>query len=355
MNPMRHHILLNGENWRRAAIEAALIHHYPEFNANLAMRTRIGVVVESERAVHDFIFEYKELFDYSYWRTVDLSGKTPKIETHRPYFAGIRKDFVDVEWEFIIGYLSHPMLQEKIRRWANDRSKLLTIIFCHDNKGINKSYTERLRLRLPERVTLKTRDYDPESESRRMDELMEIAKYLHYFYKASQELKNVPTELPEDKVDAEWALLDETLRMSNIYNVMSIPHKMEILGHDRSDWNTFYALTASEIETLTAIEHNRWCVERLIQGMRPCTDRERKEIEDDMRQRLSDAEYTKNHPVSLKKRYKTERNAHYDLCAYSELGVDETGLPVTRYDRDLTAAIPLIVKTFSDRYGRNDG
>ncbi len=83
--------------------------------------------------------------------------------------------------------------------------------------------------------------------------------------------------------------------------------------------------------------------------MLPCTYQQRKEIEKDLLYRLSDPKHADKNPVSLKKRYKNERNAHYDLCAFSELGVDETGLPVTRYDRDLTAAIPLIVKSFNDR------
>ncbi|MDE5813395.1 MAG: hypothetical protein K2H72_03830, partial [Muribaculaceae bacterium] len=208
----------------------------------------------------------------------------------------------------------------------------------------------KLRRRLSANVKVETLDRNSVAESKRLSELMDMAKYLNYFYKASYELKHVPTELPEEEVEKAWdEIEDEKLKMSNIYNVMSIPTKMEILGHSRDDWSTFYALTAEEIEQLTAVEHNRWCVERLIQGMRPCTDEERQEIEEDLRKRLSDKSYAREYPVSLKKKYKNERNAHYDLCAFSELGVDETGLPVTRYDRDLTAAIPLIVKTFNDR------
>ena len=307
------------------------------------------------RDIHEFVFEYKELFDNSYWRIVDLSGQKPEIETHRPQYEGTKKDFVDVEWEFVIGYLSHPMLQEKIRRWANDDARQLTVAFCHDGKENNRNLSEKLKRRLPGRVRVETYCYDPESEATRMSEMMGMAKYLHYFYKASYELNGVPTELPDNEVEKEWNRLDETLKKSNLYNVMSIPHKMELLGHDSRDWNTFYALSESEIESLMMVEHNRWCVERLIQGFRPCTDQERREIEEDMRLRLSDSGYVSRNPVSLKKRYKIERNAHYDLCSFSELGVDESGLPVTRYDRDLTAAIPLIVKAYSDRYGRSDG
>lgn len=347
------HILLFGNNAfnRQKAIESAMLSHYSDYERDSRLRTRIGILVDDIKFVHDFVFEYQELFDNSYWRIVDLTGDKPKVELHRPQYEGLRKDFVDVEWEFVVGHLSHPILQEKLRRWANDPKQQLTISIGYDDVDKSRSIAEKLKRRLPTSVKIEVREDNSTTEAKRMAELMGMAKYLHYFYQACYELKHVPTELPEDEVNKAWdAIEDEKLKMSNIYNVMSIPVKMEILGHDRNDWDTFYALTAEEIKQLTAVEHNRWCVERLIQGMRPCTDQERKEIEEDLRKRLSDEEYAKANPVSLKKKYKNERNAHYDLCAFTELGIDETGLPVTRYDRDLTAAIPLIVKTYNDRH-----
>ena len=348
------HIMLFGsvDFYCKKAIETALLSHYPEYERDSRLRTRISVLVDDVKEIHDFVFEYQELMDNSYWRIIDLKGEKPKVELHSPQYEGRRKDFVDVEWEFIIGHLSHPVLQEKLRRWANDPKQQLTISVGYEDAEKSHGVAEKLRRRLPDSVKIEVKEDNPEEEAKQKEELMEMAKYLHYFYQASYELKHVPTELPEDEVNKAWnAIEDEKLKLSNIYNVMSIPVKMEILGHDRNDWDTFYALTAEEIEQLTAVEHNRWCVERLIQGMRPCTDQERKEIEEDLRKRLSDEEYAKANPMSLKKKYKSERNAHYDLCAFSELGVDETGQPVTRYDRDLTAAIPLIVKTFNDRHG----
>lgn len=348
------HILLlgDGDFKYREAIVMAMLSHYPGYEIDCTCRTRISVLVDSSNEIHDFIFEYQELFDNSYWRIVDLTGDKPNVELHRPQYEGRRKDFVDVEWEFVIGYLSNPILQEKLRRWANDPKQQLTIAVGYDDSEKNRSIADKLKRRLPSSVKIEVCEADPEAKAKRTAELMEMAKYLHYFYRASYELKHVPTELPEDEVNKAWdAIEDDKLKKSNIYNVMSIPIKMEILGHDRNDWDTFYALTADEIGQLTAVEHNRWCVERLIQGMRPCTDQERNEIEEDLRRRLSDEEYARKNPVSLKKKYKKERNAHYDLCAFSELGVDEIGLPVSRYDRDLTAAIPLIVKTYNDRHG----
>ncbi len=347
---MKAHIVVSGEEWPLVAKNKAMVCHGADYVENPECRTRISAVLGSAKEIHDFVFEYQELFDNSYWRIVDLTVAKPKVELHRPQYEGRRKDFVDVEWEFIIGHLSHPVLQEKLRRWANDPKQRLTVSIVYDNVRKSHSAAEKLKRRLPSSVKIEVCGNNPEEDMKRKAELMQMARYLHYFYQVSYELKRVPAELPEEEVNKAWdAIEDEKLKMSNLYNVMSIPVKMEILGHARNDWDKFYALTAEEIERLTAVEHNRWCVERMIQGVRPCTDQEREEIEEDLRKRLADGEYAKANPVSLKKRYKNERNAHYDLCAFSELGVDETGLSVTRYDRDLTAAIPLIVKTYNDR------
>lgn len=351
MNTTFTHFFIAGDRARVFEVcrDKALTAHYPAYIRDTSIRTRISVLVAKPEDVHDFLFEYQELMDNSFRRIVDLRQGKPRIETYKPQYEGLRKDFVDVEWEFIIGHLSNPILQEKLRRWSANPKRKLTVALCHDDEEKNRRLADIFRRRLPG-AAVEVHDLDPESEARHMAEMMEMAKYLHYFYQASYELKHVPTDLPEEEVDKAWYALDDTLKTSNICNVMSIPHKMELLGHDRADWNTFYALSAEEIERLTEIEHNRWCVERLIQGSRPCTDRERKEVEEDMRRRLADPDYARANPVSLKKRYKTERNAHFDLCAFSELGVDGTGLPVSRYDRDLTAAIPLIVKTYTERH-----
>lgn len=213
--------------------------------ANQVLRTRISVHDEDLGTVHDFVFEYQELFDNFYWRIVDLTGEKPKIGLHQPQYEGRRKDFVDVEWEFIIGHHSHPILQEMLRRWANDPKQNLAISIGYISIGYEdakkgQSIAEKLRRRLPDTVKIEVIEDNPEEEAKQKEELMEMAKYLHYFYQASYELKQVPTELPKDEVNKAWdAIEGEKLKMSNIYNFMSIPMKMEILGHDRNDWDTF--------------------------------------------------------------------------------------------------------------------
>jgi hypothetical protein len=345
------HLLCAGDfrQVRRVALQAAELYHFTDYVTDPTKRTRISLVVEQRCDVEDFVFEYRELLDNSYWRTVDLETDTPVVIAHHPQYADHRADFVDIEWEFIIGRLSHPVLQQKLSRWVRDERQNLVLAICFAEKSRNEMYTQKLQTRLGSGATIL-------SSERLMDEsaaedLTELGKYLHYFYVKSHDLQHVPTELPEEEVNAAWlGIEEESFRKSNINNISTIPLKMRLLGHDRSDWNTLYALTAQEIEQLTAVEHNRWCVERLIEGWRPCTDTELQNIQEDMQQRVTDASYAKEHPVSLKTKYKREQRAHSDLVPFASLGVDESGLSVVRYDRDLTAAIPLIVKVYNDRH-----
>ncbi len=340
----RVHLLIAGDSGRvrELAMFAALSCHYPNYERDNRLRTRISIVCGRSDA-EDLRFEFAELFDNSWWRSVDLSGNAPAVTVHAPLYHGRRADFTDIEWEFIEGRLSNPLLQQKIKLWAADPRQRFTVALCYDDASRNLNLGARIASRLGCRVIADAPESAPgvhaygrcaDAEAL-VSRYMAMARYLNYFYEASYNLGAAPVELPEDKVEAAWAkVAAPELQLSNIYNVMTMPCKMRTLGHDRSQWDTFYAVSARETEALAATEHNRWSVERLIQGTRPCTDAEREAVMAD---------------ISLKKKYKKERNAHFDLVAFDELGVDETGLPVERYDRALIAAIPLIVSTYNNR------
>lgn len=326
-------------------------HQSGAYVSNPSKRTRLSVVIDDTDFIDDFMFLRKELIENSFRRIVDLRGEIPQVRLYKPMYYGKRPDFVSTEWEFVIGKISSEAVQAKMQLWASDPDRQLTIYLGFDNSVRNRNYAEILRRRLGRNLTVDLRDDDPVAKNAMKKEFTEMAKYVNYVYNLSFEKLGVPAELPQNEVDEAWEkVTDDTARNSSLFNVMSLEQKMLLLGHDRSDWANFYALSADEIEFLTAVEHNRWVIERLLQGNRPCTDEERAEIQEDMRRRLIDSDYRGKHPVSLKKKYKLERGAHFDLCSFDELGVDESGLSVTRYDRDLVAAIPLIVKTFSDRY-----
>ena len=99
---------------------------------------------------------------------------------------------------------------------------------------------------------------------------------------------------------------------------------------------------------------SRCSVERLILGDRPCTEEEKQLIRKNIQQILEARDQNKDLPEDLKKIYKRENHIHYDLCAYDELEMDATGKNVQTYDYDLTAAIPLIYKTYMEHRGDED-
>ena len=110
---------------------------------------------------------------------------------------------------------------------------------------------------------------------------------------------------------------------------------MRSVGLDAHEWELFYDIPQQDIELLTEVEHNRWSVEELILGYRPCTDEELQKIEAD---------------ISLKSIFKTKK-IHYDLRAYNDLRPDETGKSVKVYDLCLCTCLPLIAKAFADEKG----
>lgn len=143
-------------------------------------------------------------------------------------------------------------------------------------------------------------------------------------------------EIDKDERERLWAEESNVKRMSCIYNAMTIPTKMRSLGLDENEWDKFYDIPQQDIEIMAQVEHNRWSVEELILGFRPCTDEEQEKIAADVRKQ--------------KAAYKA-RKIHYDLRAYNDLRPDGTGKPVQVYDLCLTSSLPLIAKAFADEKG----
>lgn len=359
------HIILSGFNAQAEsiAIYTALTAHYPNYRPKdkFPLRTRITIIEEGLQSKRDaFISRYQSLFDNSFYRTVDI--KKHSIDFHRPMYAGKRSDFVDVEWEFVDSSINNPEIRGKIRNWIEDNQQLLTFFICGDNDGQNLSDLMSLPKLIFEKgnpvlvqqsgsVTAKTLySYATYNNIRTFGmkdcgydvtlPFVKLAKLLAYAYDFSYNNQHFPTKLPVDKAEKIWK--DEKsfkMRCSCIFNVMTIAAKMRSLGHDAADAGVFYALTQSEIESLSETEHNRWSVERLVQGARPCTDEELADIRTDIK--------------TLKQVYKN-KDIHFDLRAYDELEEDGTGRNVKEYDYALTAIIPLMVKTFYEKYGHGE-
>lgn len=350
------HLVIAGTNSyaREVAVQAAMLCHFPNFNAKdrRPLRTRISFISPGIMAFRDsFIGQYPQLFTHSYYRTVNLEEKTTLL--HRPKYEGKRSDFVDTEWEFVDTSLSHPQMAHRLSGWAQDEIRQPTLVLCEDDpaaaictcQSLPEAVFER---KIPVWILQITTSWTGLLDSSRYDAVypfgmedcgldvtmpqVEMARLLHYCYTYRYQNGALPTSLPAAAVEEAWSNAGSlNMRLSNLYNVMTMASKMRSLGHKGEDLRNFFALSPEEVEDLARTEHNRWCVERLLSGSRPCNDQELEEIQAD---------------PSLKRKYKAERNAHPDLCAYDELLPDESGTDVREYDRALTACIPLIVQTF---------
>ena len=353
------------------AIHAALIAHFPNYVRNQTLRTRITIIDKDITTRKDaFIQRYANLFQHSYYRCIDLMQHSMTLY-HEPLYHSSREDFVDVEWEFVNGDFYDPLLQRKLQLWADSKEQLLTLALCDADTNMNfdRAFALPKNLYINDITVLVATERSAMLEKVRetdgyhnlypigMDDcgydinlpLLQMAKRLNYFYTCSYGQDDTPTDMPAEKVEAAWRkLLTFSMRYSNLYNVMTVATKMRSLGHEEKDWDKFFALTQEEIETLSAVEHNRWSVERLILGFRPPTDTEREEIHENIEAFILAKKTGKEQPdQDLKNIYK-KKKIHYDLCSYRELREDMTGQNVRIYDYDLTACIPLIAQSFKE-------
>jgi hypothetical protein len=343
----------------QVAINAAHVCHYPNYLKNEhTLRTRITVIDEraSEKS-SEWIQNYMPLFDNCYYRMIDTKKRPAVTNTSYPMYKD-REDFVDIEWEFVSASPYDKLVRNKIIQWSTKPSQQLTIVFADYN--IDESLNNALHL--PEAVAaanipiyvfmrsdkafcqIKQSGHTPRIIPFGMVDygydinvpILKMAKNVNYIYDRCYEENDkdwnghlrFAVEIDEEKKEASWARKSGVKRMSNIYNAMTIGVKMRSMGFNEEDWNQFYDMSQEDIEILAEVEHNRWSVEELILGWRPCTDKEQREVEIDI-----------NMKEELKK-----RKIHYDLRAYADLRSDGTGRPVQVYDRCLSACIPLIAK-----------
>lgn len=354
------------------AIHTALTAHYPNYVRNNSLRTRITMIGEHViEKIDSFIHRYYNLFENSYYRIIHVDNRKI-LKFHEPIYNSSREDFIDVEWEFVESDFYDPVIQQKLMVWSEDKNSILTLALCEDSAEENFQHAFSMPKPIylndiPVFINVKNATLLDEVRTTNsyknlypigMDDcgydvslpLLQMAKRLNYFYVCSYSEKGVPTDMPVDDIEKEWSKIESfSIRYSNIYNVMTVATKMRSLGHEEEEWNNFYALTQDEVELLSAVEHNRWCVDRLVLGFRPPTNSEREAIKNNIREFIAAKKTGGDKPAEdLKKVFKAKK-IHYDLCSYKELDVDKTGRNVRVYDYDLTAGIPLIAQSFKEK------
>ena len=340
------------------AINAALVAHYPNYCKNTRLRTRITIIDDDVYDGRDRLTQrYVHLFDNSYYRTIDLNDVNPQCYLHRPMYEQTRKDFVDIEWEFVNGNARNDAIRQKLTEWSADSRQQLTIAICHPDFDRNYSesfslpqaiyqnetpvlcYTEGadiMRMATSSGTYTSIYPFGKECcDIETLRVLKKLAQGVHYVYNhcfslAPEDPITAPSSIDENIKETLWKNVGSLVKQySNIFNAMSLGTKMHSIGHTSDDWKAYYALTMEEINILTEVEHNRWSVEELILGYRPANAEEMNLVEEDIAQKTN---------------LRTQK-VHYDLRAFDDLRVDNTGKNVNVYDIALTQGIPLIIKT----------
>ncbi len=348
------------------ALNAALVAHYPNYCRDTRLRTRITIIDEGllEKS-KSFIQRYSRLFENSYYRTLNLSDTKPECVLYRPMYEGRRKDFVDVEWEFVDEDIRNSAVRQKFAEWSVSPGQQLTIALCHDDQRRNVEEA----LSLPDEVyendvAVLCGTDEPillkyAGSDRRYSKVMPFGRgicsldtlrilkrlaklvnhvYCHAFSLGPDDVVSGPASVDEAMADGQWnGVFSLPEVYSNVFNAMTLGTKMHSMGHDADDWKDYYALSKEEIEVLMEVEHNRWSVEELILGYRPVTEDEQRLIEEDLAKDSSECR-------NLKREYR-DRKIHYDLRAFDDLRRDVTGKNVNVYDYVLIQSIPLIIKT----------
>ena len=268
------------------AMKAAHIAHYPNFVRDSRLKTRITFIDLNADTEFDMLRgRYSALFEQCDYRVVDT------LDSSRSY-ENKGTGLTDIEFEFVKGAVESRPVQQLLEKWASpDNQSLLTIAICFESsqKSIATAlympqgvYGKVLSILVRQNVShlivelvrnsLKYKDlraFGMLDEEHIVDnDILRFAKRVNFVYYATR-LNDISWKLLDDeKAEELWKNLFTVHRWSNIYNALSIPTKLRSFGAEEPAdlWNDSVL-----IERMARVEHNRWVMERLIQGYRPTT------------------------------------------------------------------------------------
>ena len=327
--------------------QAAHLCHFPNF-VTKGIKTRITFIDENADVEMNYMRgRYLHLFDEAdvYYREVSrsnmMNGSVMKDEAVR---INTKETFTDIEFEFIRARSEYPAIQEYIAGLSGNRNLCLTIAVCFTfppkavasglylpDEVYDNDIPVLVRQEIPycalDMLTKegKFRNIKPFGMLGNCYDLAKaddrIPMMVNYVYS-----KGIPEMFPEEEMVTMWRGLRTAHKWSNRYNADSIKFKMRsfpnlVSGEKLSD---------GQIELMAKVEHNRWNIEKLLMGYRPTTPLEKAAIAKDL---------------SLKNKLKTDSFAHNDICHYDDLQTDESETDTREYDRRISAALPLMIRT----------
>lgn len=347
------------------ATTAAHICHFPNFRTK-NKKTKITFIQKDIQEEMDFwMGHYNTLMDLSYaeYRKWDKAGQPqvkkfyPKPEYINPIYSD-EKGFLDIEWEFIDAGVEDANVRKYIRECvAKDGvSEYLSFAVCGHDAEANVAVAMYLPGEVYETDKIPVFVYQPLTRFV-MYPASETGRYRNMYpfgmrgdcFDPKQErllwakrIKFVYDMCGKyDKMEEQAALDDRwydaknkyALQLSNVYAANSIPMKFRSIGVDPSIRTD---LTNDEIEILAEIEHNRWNVEKLLNGFGALPYADRMEI---LKGLLSASVADRDVMKTRKKRLKNECFRHADIAPYSELHHESI-----QYDSNIVSNLLDVIK-----------
>lgn len=343
------------------AMEAAHVLHFPNFNQNNKLKTKITFIdINANKEKEEF------------------------VTRNRHFFEAQNEDFIDVEFEFVEGNIFSKPIQDDIRKWAEDDGQYLSIFLAMKDQrsnfvmGMNMpdevydnsipvfirqdrsdNFVTNLRMadnreydyyRIKDgklnsskrkaryaniypfgmNETAYCADNKSVKRAKLINYLYETADYSTYRFQSILSLDTIPEEKIWEEADKMWQKLTVALKWSNLYNSYTIRTKLASLRamrglklDDTSKDTTL--LSETEVEEMAKVEHNRWNVEKLLMGYRRAHEDE-------------DKYHAPNEDAKSKLGKNKNLYIHSDIRPFDELG------PIKELDMEFARYIPWIMR-----------
>ena len=319
---------------------AAHLLHFPNFCRDHGKKSRITFIdAHAEREMDFFRNRYRGLFEISSTLYRDYSGAEVEEKVLPPTcFSGKDADFLDVEFEFIKGNVESTAIQNYLKDMAINEDRLTSVFVClkeasHNmvvglslpNEIYDREIPVFIRLKSSEALLTMLNQSGGDGKYSKYSNLypfgmlencydldydkLELAQWINYSY-ASPTDKDTPASL--------WRQLPIALQWSNFYSAYSRDFKLRSFEGALQG-----VLSETDIERLCMVEHNRWCMEKLLLGFRKPHQEEQAMI--DRREMIFEA----GREIKVARWYKN-RFVHSDLVPNEQLDKDSI-----MHDRDV--------------------
>ena len=371
------------------AVEAAHTLHFAPLPDGRTRKTTITFIsLHAREEMMLFRTRYRQIFEIQSSRYLDLTTPKPTPAERIPpaYFTGKDADFLDIDFEFVQGNaFSEPVSSFLAGRAATRRHRLAVFVCTgHDTTDMD------IALHLPESILRSADTFvrqhhsglllqwlsevsqqesgryarihpfgmaDTQFDLHHASQRMAVLLNYYYWYRHSHPERYCESHLLTAAEQAEalhlWHTMESTANQwSSFYCCHSFAQKMAQWGINTLEPATLPAIKEvmqRHLGTMAIIEHNRWCMEKLLMGFRKPRREEQAEID---QCRNTTADTAKESAVSQYKR----QHIHDYIRPFSDLanitwpGMDRAKEDIRKTDYDMLRQLPWIIRNTAD-YG----